>query len=189
MKHRTALITAGSVAAVVLAAGSAVAANLGILTTSTAPVGDLTVSSPVLGDAPPAQEVAVQQDTVAAPTSDDLAAYAVDDAGLVTVRRDGDRLLVEEVVPNLGWDATVDAQGSAVEVTFTGGGRTLRFRAEPQAGLISTTVEEVSSGGSQGDAGGGYYEDDDRYERDNDRYQRRDDDRRGRKYEGYEDDD
>ncbi len=46
MRHRTALITAGSIAAVVFAGAIAVGANLGILTVAdSSPVGQLTTAS------------------------------------------------------------------------------------------------------------------------------------------------
>ena len=53
MKHRTALITAGSIAAVVFAGAIAVGANLGILTVADSrPVGQLSAASVVQTRAP-----------------------------------------------------------------------------------------------------------------------------------------
>ena len=61
MKHRTALITAGSIAAVVFAGAIAIGTNLGILTVSDSkPVGQLTAATMVqTAPAAPVQETAV----------------------------------------------------------------------------------------------------------------------------------
>ena len=66
MKHRTALITAGSIAAVVFAGAIAVGANLGILTVADsqpAGVGQLTAATVVQASAPkPAQAYAARRE-------------------------------------------------------------------------------------------------------------------------------
>ena len=108
MKHRTALITAGSLAGVVLAGAAAVAASLGILDASaSSEVGNLSAAT------------AVTQ-TVTEVSSPESVTYDVGDAGTVTITRTSGGIAVDEVNPAPGWSWTtrqVDANSVTVDLT------------------------------------------------------------------------
>jgi hypothetical protein len=107
MKHRTALITAGSIGAVVLAGAIAVGANLGILTfADSAPVGQLSPGSvaqtPATAPAPapvvaaaPAQQVADSQK------------YIIKQAGSLEVAFSKHMVRLVDVSPKRHWTWTL----------------------------------------------------------------------------------
>jgi hypothetical protein len=161
MKHRTAIVTAASVMVVVLAASAAIAANLGILAngTDTGEIGALTVSaepttSTGLPETPPAT-IAVVEDTtppttgatVPEPTAPigEVSAYAVADAGVVTLVNDGSTLTVTAVESSDGWQTADIPSDRGIEIGFVGpDGSVLLFAAQlDEAGTIQTLVEDL----------------------------------------------
>ncbi len=194
MKHRTAIVTAASVAVVILAATAAIATNLGILTsgTDTGEVGALTVATTEQVEVPPAPVVKVTDDATSTSTtvapqettdsaaSGEITAYAVADAGIVTLENDGSMLTIIDVETNTGWQTAQILDGTAVDIGFVNGdGTVLRFIAvlNPD-GSVQTLVDDLTPVLSSDD-------DDDRYEDDDDdRYEKDDDDR----YEADDDD-
>ena len=185
MKHRTAIVTAASVAVVILAATAAIATNLGILTsgTDTGQVGALTVATTEQVEVPPAPVVKVTDDAVSTSTtvapqettdsaaSGEITAYAVADAGIVTLENDGSMLTIVDVETNTGWQTAQILDGTAVDIGFVNGdGTVLRFIAviNPD-GTVQTLVDDLTPVLSSND--------DDRYEKgDDDRYEADDDD-------------
>jgi hypothetical protein len=125
LKKRT-VVTALSIAAIVVAGGAAVAANVGILNAAdNTPMGTLSAEADLA--------------TVAAPSSSSTAAatpagtpqrFVVESAGQVEVLRDGAKLTLGEVLPSAGWQARPGAVTSdSAEVTFTSGTDELVFTA------------------------------------------------------------
>jgi hypothetical protein len=184
MKHRTAIVTAASIAVVILAATAAIAANLGILNsgTDTGDVGSLTVNSTVLGTAP-SQVVRVQDPEATAtssesgtPPSGEILVYAVGDAGLVTLASDNSMLTVVEVTTNPGWQTAQVLDGTGVDIGFVSSdGTVLRFVAGFDAsGIVLTSVDDLTpvatsnSGRYDDDDDDGYDDDDDGYDDDDD---------------------
>jgi hypothetical protein len=198
MVRRTALITAASVAGVVLAGAAVVGANIKILDSAAGGgIGELSATT-----VPVAETAAVGQ-------PDESQSYAVAEAGTVLVERYGAELRLASVTPAPGWSHTVDSQAAdALLATFTDGTTTYQFLATvggdgnisagvsqpvddvvalpgssgPAAGSSSAaTAPSPPVAASGGDDGGGGY--DDEFEDDD----REDDDRE--EYEGGEDDD
>lgn len=134
MKYRTALITAGSLAAVIIAGASAVAASLGILDAS-APddVGNLSAA-------------AAGSPTAPANPSDNAASivYEVADAGSATITRTGAGLAVDEVVPNPGWSWTASAGGDTVVIDFAGPTFGRRLTVTTSGGLLVPVVTNLT---------------------------------------------
>ena len=125
LKKRT-VVTALSIAAIVVAGGAAVAANVGILNAAdNTPMGTLSAEADLA--------------TVAAPSSSSTAAatpagtpqrFVVESAGQVEVLSDGAKLTLGEVLPSAGWQARPGAVTSdSAEVTFTSGSDRLVFTA------------------------------------------------------------
>ncbi|MCL1592811.1 MAG: hypothetical protein M3132_00485 [Actinomycetia bacterium] len=185
MKHRTAIVTAASVAVVILAATAAIATNLGILNsgTDTGEVGALSVATAQEFDPAPSSpaatapestatdDVGTQASDQAAPAGE-ISAYVVGDAGTATLANDGSMLTIIEVQTSSGWETAQVLDGTAVDIGFVGSdGTVLRFLATINAdGSVETVVEDLTPISS---------DDDDRYDDDDDDH---DDDR-------YEDDD
>ncbi|HDH25902.1 MAG TPA: hypothetical protein ENH00_06895 [Actinobacteria bacterium] len=185
MKHRTAVVTAASIAVVILAATAAIAANLGILNsaTDTGDVGALTVTSSVLGTAPASQVVQIE-DTEAAVTSSEsdsqpageVLVYAVGDAGIVTLVSENSMLTVLEVTTNPGWQTAQVLDGTGVDIGFVNtDGTVLRFVAGFDTnGTVTTAVDDltpvVSSNNNRK-----YDDDDDEHHDDDDGYDDDDD--------------
>lgn len=134
MKYRTALITAGSLAAVIIAGATAVAASLGILDAS-APddVGNLSAA-------------AAGSPTAPATPSDNAASivYEVADAGSATITRTGTGLAVDEVVPNPGWSWTASAGGDTVVIDFAGPTFGRRLTVTTSGGLLVPVVTDLT---------------------------------------------
>jgi hypothetical protein len=197
MVRRTALITAASVAGVVLAGAAVVGANIKILDSAAeGGIGELSATT-----VPVAETAAVGQ-------PDESQSYAVAEAGTVLVERYGAELRLASVTPAPGWSHTVDSQAAdALLATFTDGTTTYQFLATVggdgniSAGVSQPVDDVVALPGSSGPAagsssaatvpsppaaaGGGGYDDgdDDEYEDGH----RGDDDHE--EYEGGEDDD
>jgi hypothetical protein len=126
MRHRTALITAGSIAAVVFAGAIAVGTNLGILTVSDSkPVGQLT-SATVVQAAP----AAAIPETVAVKQTADTQAYLIKKAGTVKVAlaKSSVRLADVSAKPHWTWKLTQTGD-KKLTVTFAHGSDTYTFVA------------------------------------------------------------
>ncbi len=146
-ERRTAFITAGGIAAVIVAGAFAVGANIGILDASSdnqigalAAAGDLaTTTGPTLA---PVTTIP------AAPTAATTQTYLVDVAGTVAVDATGDALVVSTVVPTAGWTwKTGPADTAHVQLTFSDGVRSLVFTAtRAPDGSINASVADVTSG-------------------------------------------
>ena len=145
-ERRTALITAGGIAAVIVAGAFAVGANLGILHASAdnqlgelAAAGDLV---PTTGATPvPVTTVPASPMTTAPQT------YLVDVAGTVALDVTGETLVVSAVGVNPGWMWTeAPSDSTHVELAFTDGVRTLVFTATRAAdGRVDARVDETTS--------------------------------------------
>ena len=147
--RRTTLITAGGIAAVIVAGAFAVGANLGILDASSdnqigalAAAGDLV---PTTGATPAPVTTGPATPTTAAPQT-----YLVDVAGTVAVDPTGDTLVVSSVGANPGWTWTPGpSDATHIELTFTNGVRSVVFTATRAAdGSIDAGVDETTSGTS-----------------------------------------
>lgn len=67
--------------------------------------------------------------------------YTVGDAGTAVVRRDGDRLVVDEVVPSSGWTHRVTEHGDdEIEIDFRRGGEELELEVEIDDGRVEVDV-------------------------------------------------
>jgi hypothetical protein len=140
MKHRTALVMAGSIVSVMLAGTAVLAANFGILSGA----DDLGVLDP---QTPPVSTVLVASPTTAAPatTPSDLVAYQVDGLGVVTLVRQGDMLTVDSVAVDPAWKWEVDDDSDhfgGVKIEFANGDREVEFRAWVENGEVVVSVDE-----------------------------------------------
>ena len=128
MKHRTALITAGSIAAVVFAGAIAVGANLGILTVADSrPVGQLSAATVVQTSASapkPTQEYAGAQKAAASQK------YIIKKAGAVKVAytKTGVRLVDVTAKPHWKWELAQTGERK-LTVTFRHDSATYTFVA------------------------------------------------------------
>ncbi len=115
MRHRTALITAGSIAVVILAAAVAVGANLGILNAADSrPVGSLSAAAAVK--------------VVRAHPADVPQKYIIRKAGTVSVAATKSRLRVVNVTARRGWRWTLrQTANRRLTVTFKSGSRVYEF--------------------------------------------------------------
>jgi len=131
MKHRTALITAGSIAAVVFAGAIAIGANLGILTVADSrPVGQLTAASVVqTGGATPTQQYTGVA-PVGANTTADAQQYIIKKAGSVKVAFSKKNVRLVDVTARQHWTWKLTQTGDKkLTVTFTRGSDTYTFMA------------------------------------------------------------
>jgi len=126
MKHRTALITAGSIALVVFAGAIAVGANLGILTVADSkPVGELSATTVV----PPSQPQPAQA-YVAAKNADNSQKYIIKKAGGVKVAFTKSSVRLLDVSAKRHWKWKLAQTGDKkLTVTFTHGSNTYTFVA------------------------------------------------------------
>lgn len=205
------MVTALSIAAVVVAGGAAVGANIGILNAANDdPIGDLSASASSV--APVGLDAIAPINATSGSDRDgafSTLVYAVDQAGTAEVRSDGSAMTLGTVQPAPGWTAqpTVQETGHLV-VAFTDGSRRLEFIADldPDGRVVArvdepvtvietaapppaTVAPEAPAATDQGSQDAGY-EDDDRYDNDD-----RGDDDRGddghevEEHEGRDDDD
>ena len=129
MKHRTALITAGSIAAVVFAGAIAVGANLGILTVADSrPVGQLSAATVVPASAPtPTQQYAGAK---APAKTADSQKYIIKKAGSVKVAFSKKKVRLVDVTVKRHWAWKLAQTGDKkLTVTFTHGSDTYTFMA------------------------------------------------------------
>ena len=115
LKKRT-VVTALSIAAIVVAGGAAVAANVGILNAAdNTPMGTLSAEADLATVAAPSSSSTTAATSAGAPQR-----FVVESAGQVEVLRDGAKLTLGEVLPSAGWQARPGAVTSdSAEVTFT----------------------------------------------------------------------
>ena len=115
MRHRTALITAGSIAVVIFAAAVAVGANLGILNAADSrPVGSLSASAAVK---------VVRAHPTQVPQK-----YVIRKAGTVSVAATRSGLRVVNVTARRGWRWTLrQTANRRLTVTFKSGSRVYKF--------------------------------------------------------------
>ena len=125
LKKRT-VVTALSIAAIVVAGGAAVAANVGILNAAdNTPMGTLSAAADLATVAAPSSSSTTAATSAGAPQR-----FVVESAGQVEVLRDGAKLTLGEVLPSAGWQARPGAVTSdSAEVTFTSGTDELVFTA------------------------------------------------------------
>jgi uncharacterized membrane protein YgcG len=131
MKHRTALITAGSIAAVVFAGAIAVGANLGILTVADSrPVGQLTAATVVQTSVPqPTQQFAGVK-PAGTPKTADGQKYIIKKAGSVKVAFTKKNVRLVDVTAKQHWTWKLTQTGDKkLTVTFAHGTDTYTFVA------------------------------------------------------------
>jgi hypothetical protein len=129
MGHRTALITAGSIAVVVFAAAVAVGANLGILNAADSrPVGKLSSATVVPATTSKAVAVSARGTTheiTAAPQE-----YVIRRAGAVSVSATKGAIRLADVSPLRGWTWTLaQTADKKLTVTFRSGAKAYTFVA------------------------------------------------------------
>jgi hypothetical protein len=133
MKHRTALITAGSIAAVVFASAIAVGANLGILTVADSrPVGTLSAATVVPSGAPaPTTAPGTTPVYVGGPKPANAQRYVIKKAGAVKVSFSKNGVRLADVTAKRHWKWTLAQTGDTkLTVTFKHGSDTYTFVAE-----------------------------------------------------------
>ena len=144
MAHRTALITAASIVAVVLASAAAVGANLGILNVADAgPVGDLSTTAAAPQASGP-EVVDVYVDDTKGTTSQQ---YKVEKAGTIGVVATKTGVRLDDISVKPGWQWTlVQNAHKRLTVTFKSKSTTYRFVASLGAGgkLTARVVEPVT---------------------------------------------
>jgi hypothetical protein len=133
MKHRTALITAGSIAAVVFASAIAVGANLGILTVAdSSPSGQLTAATvlPTSAAASPGASGSAPVYAGAKKTSESQK-YVIKKAGAVKVSFSKHSVRLADVTAKRHWTWKLAQTGDRkLTVTFTRGSASYTFVAE-----------------------------------------------------------
>jgi hypothetical protein len=138
MARRRALISAASLAGVVVAGVAAISASLGLLRSSDqGPIGDLSAEMASTRDV---QGVVEEQAGSGEPQE-----FLVDVAGSVSLVDDDGILRLEGVSPTPGWDwRSRQSSATELEVELTDGTTTFAFRASLGAdGTISARVDEV----------------------------------------------
>jgi hypothetical protein len=157
MKHRTALIVAASIAAVVLAAAIAVAVNLGILTAAdSSPVGQLTTATVAQQASPVAayQNEAPSQAATAKPQRQ-TQKYVIRKAGTVQIAYSDKAVRFVTAGARGGWTWKLSQSGDEkLTVTFAHGSETYTFTAQVgKDGKVTAKVDHpvtkvvASSGG------------------------------------------
>ena len=145
-ERRTALITAGGIATVIVAGAFAVGANIGILNASSDhQIGELAAA----GDLVPTTRATPAPVTTVPATSTTTApqTYLVDVAGTVAVDATGGALVASVVGANPGWTwAAGRSDATHVEFTFSDGMRSLVFTATRAAdGSVDVSIDEATS--------------------------------------------
>lgn len=140
MAHRTALITAGSIAIVVFAAAVAIGANLGILSVADSrPVGKLSASAVVQTSASPMAPVSARSPKAAVTQK-----YIIKKAGTVSVAASRGGLRLVDVAARRGWRwALAQTTVRKLTVTFRSHAHTYTFVAVlGRHGAIVARVDE-----------------------------------------------
>ena len=183
MKHKTALVTALSIAGVMLAGMAALATNVGILDAASG-VGELSAAA------------AAETPTTAAstpspsPTDGDVVAYRIEDIGIVTLARQDDELTLHSVVAG-AWGYRLDSEGTELAITFMLDDQEVRFGARVEGGQTVVDVQRDAPGGTTpADAAArGDRSDEDEADDDNDDHEAVDADEAGDASEDHETDD
>jgi hypothetical protein len=157
MKHRTALIVAASLAAVVFAAAIAVAVNLGILTAAdSSPVGQLTTATVAQAAATPAAQYQGGAPAATVKPQRQTQEYVIKKAGSVRIAYSDKAVRFVDAAAKGDWAWKLSQSGdSKLTVTFTHGSDTYTFVAQVGAkGRVTAKVDHPvtqvvpSSGGS-----------------------------------------
>ncbi len=160
MGHRTALITAASIAVVVLAAAIAAGANLGILNAADSrPVGTLSAATVVQTSTTKAVRAHASGKTAAGADASGTQEYVIKKAGTVNVAAGRGALRLVDVKAGHGWTwALEQTADKRLTVTFRSGSKTYVFRAAlgGHSSIVARVDEPVtrvvpslaSSGGS-----------------------------------------
>ncbi len=127
MRHRTALITAGLIAAVILAGAVAMGANIGILNAADSrPVGTLSA----VAHLQTGQSKAVRVYATGAPTPAQPQKYVIRKAGSVSVTAGKAGLRLADVASKRGWTwSLTQTSDKRLTITFKHGGTTYTFVA------------------------------------------------------------
>ncbi len=139
MKHRTALVMAGSIVGVMLAGSAVLAANFGILSGAD-DLGALDPQTP-----PISTNVVTPTTTVSSTVPGDLVAYQIEGLGVVTLLRQGDTLGVDSVTVDPAWRWEIEDDSDhlgGVKIEFQNGEREVEFRAWVENGEVVVSVEE-----------------------------------------------
>ena len=161
MLSRTALITAGSIAVVLLTGSFAMGANLGLIGSSEdggAPVGQFDLADIEVAANPSTTEVQLTAQE-----------YQVENAGSVSLRWTPGELVLAEAAPTEGWTTLVDDSGlpNSVSIGFASADTVYLFTAVRQPdGSVQVDVADVTPAptppGAAGSTGsGGGFDDDD----------------------------
>lgn len=131
MAHRTAMITAGSIALVITAAAVAVGANLGILNAADSrPVGTLSASAAAPSGAPKVVTVSAGGTKAATAQTDVTQKYVIRKAGRVSVAATKSGLRLVDVSTRHGWHWSLQQTADKkLTVTFRSGSTTYKFLA------------------------------------------------------------
>jgi hypothetical protein len=144
MQHRTALITAGSMALVLFAGAVAVGANLGILNAADSrPVGKLSA----VADVQPAGPEMVRVYAGTRPLSAQPQPYVIKQAGTVSVSASKAGLRLVDVVARPGWKWSLEqTSDKKLTVTFRSGARTYTFQAHlgPDHSIVARVDKPVT---------------------------------------------
>ncbi len=154
MKHRTALVSAMSIAGVVLAGATAVGANLGILNSSQG-LGEISAVEPVTTSTALTAPASTPPTVPVTTPQPDLVAYQINGVGVVTIARHGSDLKLDSA--DVGdWSYEVSGQGEALTMAFRFEEREIQFEAALTDGQIVVDVWEeqviVETAGSSGSA-------------------------------------
>jgi hypothetical protein len=147
MKHRTALIVAASIAAVVFAAAIAVAVNLGILTAAdSSPVGQLTTATVAQQAASPvaAYQTATPESATAKPKRQrQTQKYVIKKAGTVQIAFSDKAVRFVSAGAKAHWTWKLTQSGDTkLTVTFAHGSDTFTFVAEVgKSGKVTAKVD------------------------------------------------
>lgn len=185
-ERRTALITAGGIAAVIVAGAFAVGANIGILDASSDhDIGTLTAAGDLMPSTGPTPSTTAGELAAtpipATPTAAAAQTYVIDVAGTVAVDMTGDDgLRVSTVVANPGWTWSAGPSDAAsATLTFSDGVRTLVFTAtRTPDGTIDANVTDanLATAATSTAAASPSHDDDDEEDEAHDSHEGRDDD-------------
>jgi len=152
MRHRTALITAGSIALVVFAGAVAAGANLGILNAADAgPFGTLSAAADVQAAAPEVVQVYARETPPAGPQQ-----YVIDGAGTVSVAATKESLHLTDVSAEPGWRWALAQTGDTkLTVTFKSATDTYIFIAtlDPDGALVAKVERPVTRAATSASSG------------------------------------
>ncbi len=187
MIRKTALVTALSVAGVVLAGGAAIGASVGILNSAdTNQLGQLTPADLVTTEA---TAPATTQATI--PADVEVQTFDVDAAGSVEIFNADGVLSLGTITAVDGWTATTDeAVDGSINVGFTDGTQQLEFVATPTAdGGFDVTLDRVGDTSTSTTTSHAYDDDHEDHEGDDDHDEYEDDDHDDDHDESEDDDD